>query len=118
MVTPPILELKPLPATLKYALLGPQETLPVIIASDLTAKQESLLMSVLVAHRSAIEWAEADLKGIDPSVYMLYIHLEEDTKPSREIHQRFNPNMKEVVKKEVLKLLDAVLYTPSQIASG
>ena len=38
LVTPPTLELKPLPATLKYVFLGPQDTLPVIIASDLTAE--------------------------------------------------------------------------------
>ena len=41
LVTPPTLELKPLPATLKYAFLGPQDSLPVIIASDLTVEQES-----------------------------------------------------------------------------
>ena len=54
----------------------------------------------------------ADLKGIDPSVCMHYIHLEEDTKPSREMQRRLNPNMKEVVKKEVLKLLDAGIIYP------
>ncbi|GMP71332.1 hypothetical protein CsSME_00029789 [Camellia sinensis var. sinensis] len=112
LVTPPTLELKPLPATLKYAFLGPQDTLPVIIASDLTAAQESQLMSVLVAHRSAIGWSVADLKGIDPSMCMHYIHLEEDTKPSREMQRRLNPNMKEVVKKEVLKLLDTGIIYP------
>ena len=55
-------------------------------------------MSVLVTHRSAIGWSVADLKGIDPSVCMHYIHLEEDTKPYREMQRRLNPNMKEVVK--------------------
>ena len=54
----------------------------------------------------------ADLKGIDPSVCMHYIHLEEDTKPSCEMQQRLNPNMKEVIKKEVLKLLDVGIIYP------
>lgn len=37
--------------------------------------------------------------------------LEEDYKPSREYKRRLNPNMKEVDKKKVLKLLeDGVIY--------
>ena len=39
------------------------------------------------------------------------MHLEEDIKPSRQPQRRLNPVMKEVVKKEVLKLLDVgVIY--------
>ncbi|XP_026450747.1 uncharacterized protein LOC113350854 [Papaver somniferum] len=41
------LELKPLPDTLKYVFLGNENTLPVIIASDLEPDQESRLVSVL-----------------------------------------------------------------------
>ncbi|XP_063936695.1 uncharacterized protein LOC135147371, partial [Daucus carota subsp. sativus] len=37
---PPEVELKPLPDTLKYAFLGPNESFPVIIASNLTTSQE------------------------------------------------------------------------------
>ncbi|GMP33965.1 hypothetical protein CsSME_00007052 [Camellia sinensis var. sinensis] len=40
LVIPLTLELKPLPIILKYAFLGPNDTLPVIIASDLIAEQE------------------------------------------------------------------------------
>ena len=69
-------------------------------------------MSVLMAHRSAIGWSVADLKGIAPSVCMHYIHLEEYSKPSREMQRRLNPNMKEVVKNEVLKLLDVSIIYP------
>ena len=39
------------------------------------------------------------------------MHLEEDVKPFRQPQRRLNPIMKEVVKKEVLKLLDiGVIY--------
>ena len=38
---PPTLELKPLPAMLKYVFLRPNDTLPTIIASDLTPNQEA-----------------------------------------------------------------------------
>ncbi|XP_070682524.1 uncharacterized protein [Malus domestica] len=40
VVQPPSLELKPLPSHLKYAFLGDQETLPVIIFSSFMAQEE------------------------------------------------------------------------------
>jgi len=40
------------------------------------------------------------------------IYLEENAKPSREMQQRLNPNMKEVVKNEVIKLLDNGIIYP------
>jgi hypothetical protein len=40
-------ELKPLPDTLKYKFLGPLDSLPVIIASDLVDAQEEKLLEVL-----------------------------------------------------------------------
>ena len=46
----PSLELKTLPKHLKYAYLGEQETLPVIVASDLTDWQEEDLMMIVRKH--------------------------------------------------------------------
>lgn len=109
---PPKLELKPLPDTLKYSFLGPDDTLPIIIASNLPSEQECRLLEVLREHKGAIGWSVADLKGIDPSICMHRIHLEDDAKPSREMQRRLNPNMKEVVMKEVVKLLDAGIIYP------
>ncbi|KAL5543353.1 hypothetical protein UlMin_007137 [Ulmus minor] len=108
----PQLDLKPSPETLKYAFLGPSETLPIIIASDLDNEQEDKLIDVLKDHREAIGWKIEDIKGISPSVCMHRIHLEDDTKPSREFQRRLNPNMKEVVRAEVLKLLDVGIIYP------
>ena len=68
-------------------------------------------MEKLRTHKTAIEWTIADIKGISPLVCTHRIHLEEDVKPSRQQQRRLNPIMKEVVKKEVLKLLDVgVIY--------
>jgi len=50
MSSPP-LELKASPKHLKYVYLGGQETLPVIITSHLTIKQEESLMSILKKHK-------------------------------------------------------------------
>ena len=40
------------------------------------------------------------------------IHLEEGCSPSIERQHRLNPNMKEVVKKEIMKLLDVGVIYP------
>jgi len=106
---PPKKELKPLPDNLKYKFLGPAETLPVIIASDLLAAQEEKLLDVLRENKEAIGWTIEDIKGISPSVVMHKIHLEEDAKSSRESQRRLNLAMQEG---EVIKLLDAdIIYS-------
>ena len=109
---PPKLDLKPLPDTLKYVFLGPAETLPVIIASDLEKVQEQQLIEILKDHKEAIGWTIADIKGISPSVVQHRIHLEENAKTSREPQRRLNPSMKDVVRVEVLKLLDSGIIYP------
>ncbi|CAN6718900.1 unnamed protein product [Malus baccata var. baccata] len=111
IVQAPTLELKPLPSQLKYVFLGEDQTLPVIISSSLTAQEEDKLIRVLKEHKSAIGWTLADIKGISPTTCMHRILLEEGAKPSREAQRRLNPPMLEVVKKEVIKLLDyGVIY--------
>ncbi|XP_034213009.1 uncharacterized protein LOC117625579 [Prunus dulcis] len=112
IVKPPKLDLKPLPSHLKYAYLAEFETLPVIIASDLTPLEEDKLIRVLKEFKSAIGWSIADIKGISPTMCMHRILLEEGAKPTREPQRRLNPHMKEVVRAEVLKLLDVGIIYP------
>ena len=92
--------------------MGEGNTLPVIISANLTKEQEEQLMGVLVTHRAAIGWTIADLKGISPSVVMHKIITEDGITPSWDAQRRLNPNMREVVKKEVLKWLDAGIIYP------
>ncbi|KAM1746694.1 hypothetical protein ACFX11_013300 [Malus domestica] len=106
VIQAPVLELKPLPDHLKYAFLGDEETLPVIVSSSLTALEEEKLIRVLKEHKTAIGWTLADIKGISPTTCMHRIFLEEGAKPTREAQRRLNPPMMEVVKKEIIKLLD------------
>ena len=114
---PPKMEQKPLPSHLKYAYLGEESTLPVIISSSLTAMEEGKLLRVLRDHKQALGWSLADLKGIRPSMCMHRILLEDGHKPSVEAQRRLNPTMKEVVRKEVLKWLDTgVIYPISDSA--
>ncbi|GFZ06767.1 hypothetical protein Acr_18g0009370 [Actinidia rufa] len=108
---PPIPKIKPLPFTLKYAFLGEGESYPVVISSSLTEGQEESLLKVLKSHRKSLGWTIADLHGISPLMCMHCIYLKEEFKPVRQMQRRLNPNMKEVVRGEVLKLLDAgIIY--------
>jgi hypothetical protein len=84
VLDPPKKEPKPLPDTLKYKFLGPVDSLPVIIASDLIDAQEEKLLDVLREHKEAISWTIEDIIGISPLLVMHKIHLEENAKPSRE----------------------------------
>ncbi|XP_070029436.1 uncharacterized protein [Nicotiana sylvestris] len=109
---PPKLELKPLPNHLRYEFLGPNSILPVIISSSLLDVQAQQLLQVLKECKTAIGWTMADIKGISPAYCMHKILLEEGHKHSSEHQRRLNPNMKEVVKKEVIKWLDAGIIFP------
>ncbi|CAN6566333.1 unnamed protein product [Malus baccata var. baccata] len=112
IIQAPILELKPLPSHLKYIFLGENETLPAIISSSLTAQDEEKLLRVLKEFKSALGWTLADIKGISPTTCMHHIFLEEGAKPTREAQRRLNPPMMEVVKKEIIKLLDCGVIYP------
>ena len=109
---PPQLEQKSLPSHLRYAYQGESSTLPVMISASLTAVEEDKLLRVLQDHKDAIEWSLADLKGIRPSMCMHWILLEDGHKPSVEAQRRLNPTMKEVVRKEAFKCLDAGVIYP------
>ncbi|KAI5323819.1 hypothetical protein L3X38_032892 [Prunus dulcis] len=109
---PPKLELKPLPKHLKYAYLGAAETLPVIIAADLTPTEEDKLLRVLRKYQDALGWTIEDIKGISPALCMHGILMEDDMKPTVDAQRRLNPIMKEVVRTEVMKLLDAGMIYP------
>nr|GEW61648.1 reverse transcriptase domain-containing protein [Tanacetum cinerariifolium] len=81
---PPELELKELPSHLEYAFLEDTDKLPKI----------------------------SDIKGIDPRFYTHKILMEEDYKPAVQSQRRVNPKIYDVIKKEVIKLLDAEMIYP------
>ena len=105
-------ELKPLPDTLKYAYLDEKKIYPVVISANLSEKEEEKLLKTLKKHRAAIGYTLDDLKGISPTLCQHKIKLEKDAKPVID-HQRWlNPKMKEVVRKEILNLLEAGIICP------
>ena len=99
--------MKELPKHLTYAFLGAKKSKPVIIVADLIEERELKQIKILRKYREAIAWSVEDLKGISHSICMHKILLEENAKTSIEHERRLNPVMKEVVRKEVLKWLNA-----------
>nr|GEZ91908.1 reverse transcriptase domain-containing protein [Tanacetum cinerariifolium] len=82
---PPVVKLKDLPPHLEYAFLEGDDKLPVIIAKELKDEEKTALIKIL---------------------------MEDDFKPTIRHQRKVNPTIHEVIKKEVLKLLDAGLIYP------
>ena len=70
-------------------------------------------MKTLKKHCAAIGYTLDDLKGISPTLCLHKIKVEKDAKPVRDPQRRLNPKMKEVVRKEILKLLEASIIYPA-----
>lgn len=113
----PAIELKELPKHLKYVFLGENDSLPMIIASNLLQRQEFDLINTLKIHTKAIGWQMSDIQGISPAISMHRTVLEDNAKKNIEGQRRLDLIMMEVVKKEIIKWLDAdIVYPISDIA--
>ena len=85
-----------------------------IIYFALSQEEEEKLIEVLRRHKGALAWSISDIKRISPTICMHKILMEECYKPIIEHQRRLNPAMKEVVRAEVLKLLNAdIIYAIS-----
>jgi hypothetical protein len=84
----------------------------VIIRDKLSNDETQRLVATLEMYQSVIGYSLMDLKGISLSLCTHCIPMVQDHKPVRE-HQRWlNDAIREVVKKEVLKLLKARVISP------
>ncbi|KAG9449988.1 hypothetical protein H6P81_009953 [Aristolochia fimbriata] len=104
-------ELKPFHNNLKYVFLEENDK-PVIISSCLTGLEEKMLIDVLSKHKKAMGWSLSDIEGINPTFCTHRILMEDNYKPNIQPQRRLNPTLQEVVKKEVIKLLDAGIIYP------
>ena len=109
---PQKLDLKNLHVELKYAYLKEKEQCPIVISSLLSTSQEGSLLHILSENKKALEWKITNLKGISLEVCTDHIYLEEEAKSVRRPQRRLNPHMQEVVRAEVLKLLQAGIIYP------
>ncbi|GJV57944.1 hypothetical protein Tco_1458949 [Tanacetum coccineum] len=109
---PSELELKDLPSHLEYAFLEGTDKLPVIIDKNIKEDEKVRLLKVLKSHKRAIAWKISDIKGIDPQFFTHKILIEDKSKLEIQHQGQVNPKIHEVIKKEVIKLLDAGLIYP------
>nr|GEV55224.1 reverse transcriptase domain-containing protein [Tanacetum cinerariifolium] len=70
------------------------------------------LLDKLEYHKKAFAWKTIDTPGICLSFCKHKIQLLDDKKPVVQKQRRLNPNMQEVVKKEIMKLLDTSIIYP------
>nr|GEW76088.1 hypothetical protein [Tanacetum cinerariifolium] len=109
---PPELELKELPSHLECAFLEDSNKLLVIIAKNLKVDEREALINVLKSHKQAIAWKISNIKGIDLRFCTHKILMEDVYKPAVQSKRRVNPKIHDVIKKEVIKLLDADMIYP------
>ena len=105
-------EPKTLSEGLKYEYLDKEKKKPIIVNDDLSLEQSNKLLAVLRQQHEAFAYALSDVKGIDPSIVTHKIPMVEDSKPFVDTQRRLNPRMKEEVRKEVIRLLDAGVIYP------
>ncbi|GJU47158.1 retrovirus-related pol polyprotein from transposon TNT 1-94 [Tanacetum coccineum] len=105
-------ELKSFPHHLEYVYLHGDKSFPIIISSELSKKEKMLLLQVLEKRKGVIAWKMSDIKGISPSFYTHKILMEDNFKPVIQPQRRLNPKVQDVVKNEIVKLLDSGLIYP------
>jgi hypothetical protein len=108
----PEVDLKTLPKGLKYEFLGPDKTYPVIMSDELSPEENEKLLNLLKKHRKVIGYSINDLKGLSPAFCTHRIHMEDQCMPVVDHQTRITHAMREVVKKEVIKLFDARIIYP------
>ncbi|GJY51037.1 DNA-directed DNA polymerase [Tanacetum coccineum] len=106
------LELKNLPQHLEYAYLHGDKSFPIIISSKFSEEEKISLLRVLEKQKGAIAWKMSNIKGISLSYCTYKILMEDDYKPVIQPQRRLNLKVQDVVKNEILKLLDSGLIYP------
>jgi hypothetical protein len=108
----PEVDLKTLPKGLKYEFLGPYKTYPVIVSDELSPEENEKLLILLKKHRKVIGYSINDFKGLSQAFCTHRIPMEDQCKPVVGHQRRLTHAMREVVKKEVIKLLDVgIIYS-------
>jgi hypothetical protein len=79
---------------------------------DLSITETHRLMKLLIEHKEAFAWDCMDMKGIYSELCTHHIYINEECRPIFQPQRRMNPNLKEIVKEELQKLLNVGLIYP------
>ena len=75
-------------------------------------EQEDKLIMLVKKYKATIGWTTVDIKGINSLICTHKNNLVNDSKATRDQQLRLKITMKEFVKNEILKLLDAGITYP------
>jgi len=67
---------------------------------------------MLKENLEAFTWSYKEMKGVHPLVCTHHIYIKEGCKPVRQPQRRMNPTLKDILKEELQKLLDAGFIYP------
>ena len=82
------------------------------INKNLETSQQGELTKILQKHSTAFAWEYTNMKGIDPKTCIHHIYIEENNRPIRQPQRRMNPNLREILKEELQKLLNVNFIYP------
>ena len=90
--------------------VSPGKFLQIITTLDET--QQEKLLRVLKEQTGAFAWEYMDMKGIHPDTCVHHIYIDDKITPARQAQRRMNPTLKDIVKEELQKLLNAGFIYP------
>jgi len=82
------------------------------INKNLEKLQQEELIKTLQKHSATFAWEYTDMKGINPKTCIHHIYIEENCRPIRQLQRRMNPNLRDIVKEELQKILNVNLIYP------
>eukprot|EP00253_Pinus_taeda_P009629 PITA_09629 len=82
------------------------------INPNITDDQKQQLMKLLKENKEAFSWDYTDMKGTSPELCTHRIYTKEGSRPVCQPQRRMNPNLREIVKEELQKLLNAGFIYP------
>jgi hypothetical protein len=82
------------------------------INANLEEQQQQKLIQTLSKYQQDFAWEYYDMKGIDPQLCTHHIYIEKDSRSIRQPQRRLNPHLRDIVKEELQKLLDADFIYP------
>lgn len=104
--------MKPIPPNLKYVYLDNEHLYQVIVSAHLDDTSIERLLSTFKKYRDVIGYSIDNIKGVGPTLGTHRIYLEDGPFSTIKPQWILSPNMKDVVKKEILKLIKSnVIYS-------
>ena len=82
------------------------------INPNLTDNEKQQLIKLLQENKEAFAWDYTDMKGISPELCTDHIYIKEGSRLVCQPQRRMNPNLREIVKEELQKLLNAGFIYP------